>query len=590
MIRTNYHKRLFEISGILLLMLAPVMEAQMSDGEIKQMTETSFANFKASKWNNFGDYWGWKTKDGDGYRYYWEQALCMMALEDEAEYGTSPDAKDMVSKNLDGFIKKYGDGLGLGWNDFIDDLGWAQCAFARGYRITGDKKYLNAAIRFFNVGFERGNLGPTKRWANKVQDGSEGLWWRVDHSRYKDFDDEGKNGKEGDPKEVKNQDFYKSPLSTSPHIVTGVMLYDFTGRQEYLDKAVKMWEWEINNLWESSDDSGIHEGRNVAREAMNGWDAVKTGLRNRRTMHDLSTFFEATNGLYHCTGDKRYLAYGWKIVNSVLHHRLDKNDAIQNAFSARDGAWCWEAGRAWSMFCADNNLWNFKGAIPVIEGSYTDYTGIPKNYTSKVKGSTGTIPHDWTLYQFMANSAREIKGSNGTSIILPTNKSLKSVWKTTFAASKPAILQAENPVRTNGPNIGKGTGKKDAGGAEILVGEISISDSPTASNGKKVVNLGWGNTLQFTYNARSACACLFEVAYAAAEQRCLTIGVNGGAPVRLDCGSTGGSDVFARQSIEIPLKAGINKFVIGGTDNGWAPDLDSFSFSLREKAAYTPQK
>lgn len=590
MAKSNYRKRMIGVMAIPLLMLPSLARAQMADGEIKQMTETSFANFKANKWNDFGDYWGWKTKDGDGYRYYWEQALCMMALEDEAEYGTSPDAKEMVAKNLDGFIKKYGEGLGLGWNDFIDDLGWAQCAFARGYRITGDKRYLNAAVKFFNVGFERGTLGPTKRWENKFKDGREGLWWRVDHSRYKDYDDEGKNGKEGDPKEIKNQDFYKSPLATSPHIVTGAMLYDFTGKQEYLAKAVKLWEWEINNLWEFSDDSGIHEGKNVAREAMNGWDAVKEGLRGRRTMHDLSTFFEATNALYHCTGDKRYLAYSWKIVNSVLHHRLNKDEVIQNAFSAKDGPWCWEAGRAWSMFCADNNLWNYKGNIPLIEGGYTDYTGNPKTYTTKVKGTIGKIPNDWTLYQFMANSAKEIKASNGTTIILPTNKGLKSVWKTTLAVSKPAILEAENPTQTNGPNIGTGTGRKDSRGEQIVVGKISVSNSPSASNGKKVVNVGWGNTLQFTYNARSAGTFQLEVAYATGEQRTLTISVNGEAPVQLTCGSTGGSDAFTTQAIEIQLKAGINKFVIGGTDNGWAPDLDYFSFSSKEKAAYTPQK
>ncbi|MES2438882.1 MAG: glycoside hydrolase family 76 protein [Verrucomicrobiota bacterium] len=548
------------------------------------MTEASFASFKANKWNNFGDYWGWKTKDGDGYRYYWEQALCMMALEDEAEYGTSPDAREMVVKNLDGFIKKHGEGLGLGWIDYIDDFGWVQCAFARGFRITGDKKYLDAAIRIFNVGFERGNLGPTKRWENKVKDGSEGLWWRVDSSRYKDFDDEGKNGRQFDAKEVKNQDFYKSPLAVSPHIVTGAMIYDFTGRQEYLDKAVRMWEWEVNTLWAASDDSGIHEGQNLAREAMNGWEAVKDGVRSRRTMHDLCTFFEATNALYHCTGDKRYLAWCWKIVNSVLHHRLDENGVIRNAFRAKDGSWCWEAGRAWSMFCADNNLWDYKGSIPILEGSYADHTGRQRTYTSRVKGTIAKIPNDRTLYQFMAGSAREIRGNNGTSVILPTNKGRKSVWKGAITLSKPAILEAEIPSQVNGPNIGKGTGKKDSRGAEIVVGKIGVAGAGSASNGKKVANVGWGNTLQFTYNARSACDSHFEVAYATAERRHLTISVNGGTPLQLTCESTGGTDAFNTQAVEIPLKAGVNKFVIGGPADGWAPDLDYFSFSLKERA------
>lgn len=584
MMKANHCRILFCAVGISLQFLCPSARAQMADAEIKKMTETSFANFKANKWHNFGEYWGWQTKDGEGYRYYWEQALCMMALADEAEYGTTPDARDMLVKNLDGFMKKNGEGLGLGWIDYIDDFGWVQCAFARGYRITGDKKYLDAAIKIFNVGFERGTLGPTKRWENKFKDGREGLWWRVDNNRYKDFDKEGKNGVSADSKEVKNQDFYKSPLSTSPHIVTGAMLFDFTGNREYLDKAIRMWEWEINTLWEFSDDSGIHEGENIPREAMNGWEAIKPGLRNRRTMHDLSTFFEGTHGLYQCTGDKRYLAYCWKIVNSVLIHRLDKNSAIQNAFSARDGAWCWEAGRAWTMFCADNNLWNFKGGIPLVEGSYTDYTGTPKTYTSKVKGNLTKIPNDWTLYQFMANSAKQIQESNGTSIILPTNRAVKGVWKTGFTVSKPAILEAEKPTQLNGPNVGKSTGKKGAQGEE-LVGKITVADVPSASGGKKVTNVGWGNTLQFTYNATNACTARFEVAYATPEPRTITLGVNGEAPVVLACENTGGPNVFKTQTIEIQLRAGINKFVLGGTDTAWAPDLDYFSFSLKERVA-----
>lgn len=593
--KQNYFKGLFGAVGIVLLMLPTFAHAQMAESDIITMTQTSFANFKANKWNNFGSYWGWMTADGTGYRYFWEQALCMMALEDEAEYGTSPDAKAMVVQNLDGFITYYGSGYGLGWNDYIDDIGWVQCAFARGFRITGDRKYLNAATQMFNVGFSRGNLGPVARWANTNKDGREGLWWRVSHNRYMGYDATGKGGTEGTGAEVKNQDFYKSPLSTSPHIVTGAYLYKFTGKQEYLDKAIKLWEWEINTLWEPSDDSGIHEGQNIPREDMvatygTGFEAVTSGLRSRRTMHDLSTFFEGTNALYKCTGDRRFLAYCWKIVNSVLYHRLDATSTIQNAFSAKDGSWCWEAGRAWTMFCADNNLWDFKGNIPIIEGKYTDYTGVEKPYTSKVIGTIKTIPNNWTLYQFMANSAKVIKDDIAHNIILPTNRASNNIWGNTLVISDAVKLEAENATQVNGPKIGLGTGKYTASGQQIMVTPISVVDVTSASNGKKVSNTGWGNNLEFTYTAKSAGTCYLEVTYATAELRYLIIKVNSEPSKIMTCDNTGGVNTFSRQEIEVPFIAGDNKIVIGGTNLNWGPDLDYISLTMKTVASTVTPK
>lgn len=426
-------KRLLII--LFLPLLAAVSLAQMTDAAIQQMTEASFAAFKANKWASFenGAYWGWKEKDGDGYRYYWEQALCMMATEQQAEYGTSTYAIDMVTQNLDGFVAKYGMGLGLGWNDYIDDIGWVLDAFCIGYRITGKPSYLAYAKLLWSVGFTRGNLGPDWPYANTVQDGSEGLWWRVPHGRYSGYDAEGLNGKAGNGQVVKNQDHYKSPLATSPHVSGGAYLYYFTRDERFLDAAEKMWQWEVNTLWNTTDDSGIHEGYNPPRPSVidkdgNTTEEVKEGLRSRRTMHDLSSFFEATNALYQVTHKEVYLAWCWKIVNSVLYHRLDGSYVIQNAFEARDGSWCWEAGRAWTMFVADNNLWDFKGVVPLLEGTYIDYTGTEKTYTTKVKGVRRRIPGTMTIYQFMANSAKEIKDNNATCIILPTNKEVGNRW------------------------------------------------------------------------------------------------------------------------------------------------------------------
>lgn len=531
------------------------------EAAIIEMASKSFDNFKANKWHNFGEYWGWQTKDGDGYRYYWEQALCTMATANIAEYGTNEDATTVLKQNLDGFLVKYGDGVGVGWNEYIDDLGWVQCAYALGYRITRNPKYLNKAIRLFNTGFTRGNLGPYKGTENTVKDGSEGLWWRVPASRWQPSNELATSGTEGEGYIIKNQDFYKSPLAVSPHVTTGAYIYSFTGEQEYLDKAIKLWQWEVNTLWVNNDDSGIYEGYDPYRSEIIDKDnniqpERAEGFRTRRTMHDLSSFFEATNALWKCTGEEVYLAWCWKIVNTVLQYRLDQYGIIQNAFNARDGSWCWEAGRAWTMFCADNNLWDFKGQVPAYTGTYTDYTGKAKTYTSKVKGVLNTIPNGWTLYQFMAASASRIKNENGTCIILPTNRDV-DVWLTKGKTTQD--LEAEKAAF------------KNKNGNEPIVS----SNDYMASGAKTVKNVGNGNWLKFTTDEMRQDYYTIYVTYASDTDTRLTVRGNGNAAT-VDCPATGsnkfrlGHDTV---SVVLSLVQGVNTIEVG-SDDAACPFID----------------
>lgn len=528
---------------------------------IIEMTSKSFDNFKANKWHNFGEYWGWQEANGDGYRYYWEQALCTMATANIAEYGTNEDATTVLKQNLDGFLVKYGDGVGVGWNEHIDDLGWVQCAYALGYRITRNPKYLNKAKRLFNTGFTRGNLGPYKGTENTVKDGSEGLWWRVPASRWQPNDELATSGTEGDGYVIKNQDFYKSPLAVSPHVTTGAYIYSFTGEEEYLNKAIKLWQWEVNTLWVDDDDSGLYEGYDTYRAEIvdkdgNTQPERPEGFRTRRTMHDLSSFFEATNALWMCTGEEVYLAWCWKIVNTVLQYRLDQYGIIQNAFNARDGSWCWEAGRAWTMFCADNGLWDFKGQVPTYEGTYEDYTGKSKAYTSKVKGKLNTIPNGWTLYQFMAASASRIQNSNSTCIILPTNREV-DVWSTKGKTTQD--LEAEEAAFEN----------KDGNEPIVAAKDAQASDGYTAKN------VGNGNWLKFTTDEMRQDYYTIYVSYASDTETRLTVRANGEAAT-VDCPATGGNRFRQGHdtvSVVLPLVQGVNTIEVG-SDDATCPFID----------------
>lgn len=527
---------------------------------IQQMADQSFANFKANKWNDFGGYWGWQTKDGDGYRYYWEQNLCMMATAAVAEYGTHPDAKEMSILNTDGFTAKYGSNYGLGWNEYIDDIGWCLDSYVLAYRHSRQQRFLTAAIKQFNTGFKRGNLGPTALWANTYQDGREGLWWRVLSERWQPTNDLGTQGTEGSGKEVKNQDHYKSPLSTSPHIEAGAMLYVFTGDEQYLDKADKMWQWELDTLWEKSQDRGIYEGWNTYRPNMldkdGNWTGERqAGPRGQQKLHHIGTLLEATNALYQATGEEKYLAWCWKMINSVLVHRLDANGIIRNVYDSNDGSWCWEFARGMTNFCADNGLWDYKGQVPLIEGEYTDYLGNTRTYTTKANAQLKSFPNGWTMYQWMAACASQIKDNNATCIVLPTNRQADAWYDLPTKVSGNMTLEAESAT---------------------LGGNAEVSKDLQASGGN-TVTLNKGSWLTFTSTQSDEGYANLSIIYATGEDRKLTIEVNGEAVGTYDCPQTGtgfkvrnGVDTL---TVSIFLLKGDNVIRLG-SDTDDCPNID----------------
>ena len=530
------------------------------EAAIEQMANQSFTNFKNNKWYNFGDHWGWQTKDGDGYRYYWEQNLCMMATAAVAEYGTHPDAKQMSIQNTDGFTTHYGSNYGIGWNEYIDDIGWCLDSYILAYRHSRQQKYLNAAIRIFNTGFKRGNLGPTKLWANTFQDGREGLWWRVPPGRWQPTNDLATQGNEGNGYEVKNQDHYKSPLSTSPHIEGAAMLYVFTGDEQYLDKADKMWQWELDTLWEKTQDKGIYEGWNCALTSRidkdgNVTDPRNAGYRGQQKLHHVGTFLEATNALYQATGDEKYLAWCWKMVNSVLVHRLDNYGIIKNVYDSNDGSWCWEFARGMTNFCADNQLWDYKGTVPLIEGTYVDCEGKTRTYTTRANGQLKAFPNGWTMYQWMAACASRIKDNNGTCIVLPTNRQANAWFDLPIKAGGNLTLEAEEAT---------------------LLGNAEVSKDLQASGGN-TVTLTQGSWLSFTSTQTEEGYANLSIVYATGQDSRLSVIVNDNLSGAYDCPKTGSGNKVRNGvdtlTVSIFLLKGDNIIKIGSDDND-CPNID----------------
>lgn len=102
-------------------------------------------------------------------------------------------------------------------NDFIyDDMMWWIILLSRAYELTQDQKYLDAATAGFKY-----------VWDNSYDPVNGGMrWsWKV----------EGKNA-----------------CINYPTVIAGVILYNITKNQDYLDKARNIYSWSRTNLFQAS--------------------------------------------------------------------------------------------------------------------------------------------------------------------------------------------------------------------------------------------------------------------------------------------------------------------------------------------------
>ena len=463
-------------------------------------------------------YSGFRSEVGsDGYRYYWEQDLTIMGLEDVAEYMLDPQAITIVDDVLQGFLVHENGDFGNTWNEYMDDMGWNGTAFIRGYRITGRKEYLEGAKKLFAENWTRGQHGPGDMWDTSVQDGSAGLWWRVKPDVHAEV---------GTWSNV-----YKSPLAVSPTINIGMYIYELTGDSSYIPKCENLWRWETDVLWIEGE--GIAEGWHPTYHGYyNGtWQDQEEYIQSRRTTHDLGSFFEATINLWRLTGKEIYWTWIEKILDNIFTKRLSSSYVIQNAFSARDGAWCWEIARPLTMLARYANLWD----------------------ETKTNRSLLHLPSGYTYYQWMCNSAKEISSDNTHVTVLPTRKPGYNI-------------EAEDAVWEN---------------AELTTRPIqAVARFPKCPE-QIVTNLGKGNQAHFVIDAAKAGTYTVSLCYNTTTRRrvqFLVNGVDAGAkilgPYTKSCYFTGSNATIPRNVVQmdVPLRAGYN--IITYTATTVAPDVD----------------
>ncbi len=241
----------------------------------------------------------------------WTLAIDIEGAEDAYEYSPSPVRQQLVNSLCTHFLLQSpipwdGDG----WND---DIGWFSLVLVRGYQMTGNTNFLNAAEYGFNMAFARG-------WDTNYNNG--GIW-------------------ELQPNDTSNP--HKEPLSTDSLLQTVCMIYQSTGDTNYLNRALQIYGWVRTNIFNPS--TGL-----VYNDIYtNGTVDMGANLYNE------GTFVECANLLHNITGQQMYYDDAHKAVDYAIAHLTSNGIFSKNATYLY--TWAAEFARGMGHFVKDNNLY-----------------------------------------------------------------------------------------------------------------------------------------------------------------------------------------------------------------------------------------
>ena len=258
--------------------------AAMADRLYEVMIDKFYTDWRGGKylvhsWNEDPE------KINAGYNYWW-QAHVVDACTD-AFMRTNKQIWRMRAMQ----VKKgmYGGGNSL-WNTFFDDMEWMAIACIRGYQ---------------NYTIEPGV------WLDEAKQLFEWIW-----GGWSDVEGGGIAWNSGSGINSKNA------CSNAPAIIIAARLYQITGEQHYLDKAIMIHDWMLDHL--RFDDGFIKDGPNNERR---GWAFT----------YNQGTWVGGLLELYKITRDEKYRETAVDLMDKCLDGRWYSPKGIMREQGSSDG-------------------------------------------------------------------------------------------------------------------------------------------------------------------------------------------------------------------------------------------------------------
>ncbi|HEV2645401.1 MAG TPA: RICIN domain-containing protein [Acidobacteriaceae bacterium] len=274
---------------------------------------------------------------------FWSQGYLIFEAQDAYFQSHKASRYAQVVQLLDDFLAKN---PVSGWtNDtWDDDLEWIVYAYIRGYEITGNTTYLNAATSTWNAVYSRGRDNTF----------GGGIW-------------EENGGRDS-----------KCVLSNAPFVIEGMELYRATGTSTYLTESEEIYAWTRANLFNSTNSTNSLGAPGQANECIHSY-----GLSASDTVYNTSLMVNAATALYRDTQTASYLSDAQLAASHIMSNwPIMNKDYPQNGYFSGDQFY-----RGISALATQNNLW----------GTYQTYVQNNANAAWNTRRTDYNISHnDWT--------------------------------------------------------------------------------------------------------------------------------------------------------------------------------------------------
>lgn len=230
-----------------------------------------------------------ESKINKGYNYWW-MAHAVDAYTDAYMRTKKQSVRAKAEAIKRGMYTAYDASRQDLWNSFYDDMEWMAIACIRGYQnYTVNKDvWLSEAKQLFEW-----------IWGGWSEVGGGGISWNS-----------------GSGKDSKNS------CSNAPAIIIAARLYQITGEQHYLDKAIKIYEWMLTHS--RFDDGFIKDGPNNDNR---GWAFT----------YNQGTWVGGLMELYKITKDEKYRDIAVVLMDKCLDGRWYSPDGIMRESGSSDG-------------------------------------------------------------------------------------------------------------------------------------------------------------------------------------------------------------------------------------------------------------
>lgn len=421
--------------------------------------------------------------------YFWQQALDIQSAQDNYFRTNSQTNRTLITNLLNAFLQQNKSNNTTNvqsweWNNYNDDLFWGAVAFCRGYEYTGNPTFLSQAEYAFNLTYNHTGTG---NWGWDSQLGG-GIWWSRDKE-------------------------HKETLSNGPGIVTACYLYQFTGNQTYLDKAIQIYNWLRATLFNAN--TGAVYSKISAAGTVDYADNV----------FNSGSFGGAANFLYQITGNISYFNDAKKAFDYVKNTKF--NNQILYATS-RNGTENAEYIRWLGEFVRQNNLWN----------EY--YPWMKLNADTAWNRRRTDLNITWNDWRVQSPSDNSTTNESNSAVVIQE--------VTPIVQNIPATIQAESY------NFMKG---------------IIVETTTDTGGGLNVGSLDTGDYVEYVLRVPTTGSYLIGYRVAGTVAGSVAILQNGQTLVTTALPSTGGWQVWQDVTTTVNLTAGIQSIRLRSVAGGW---------------------